>query len=64
MLQPVRAARAAMPDRGAVEKIRRCTIEHARAAGRYPKVLLLKRGNVKMKGARVNFASFLRLRGF
>jgi hypothetical protein len=31
------------------EKIRRRTTEHAQATGRYPKVLLLKRGDVKMK---------------
>jgi methylmalonyl-CoA mutase len=37
------------------EKIRQRTIEHAEATGRYPKVLLLTRGDVKMKGARSNF---------
>jgi methylmalonyl-CoA mutase len=37
------------------EKIRQRTIEHARATGRYPKVLLLTRGDVKMKGARSTF---------
>ncbi len=37
------------------EKIRRRTIAHAAATGRYPKVLLLTRGDVKMKGARSNF---------
>jgi methylmalonyl-CoA mutase len=37
------------------EKIRRRTTEHAQATGRYPKVLLLTRGDVKMKGARANF---------
>lgn len=37
------------------EKIHLRTAEHARAAGRYPKVLLLKRGDVKMSGARSNF---------
>ncbi len=37
------------------EKIRRRTVEHALASGRYPKVLLLVRGDVKMKGARANF---------
>jgi hypothetical protein len=37
------------------EAIRRRTNEHAQATGRYPKVLLLLRGDVKMKGARANF---------
>ena len=47
------------------EKIRRRTSEHARAAGRYPKVLLLKRGDVKMKGARSNFCfNFFGCAGF
>ena len=47
------------------EKIRRRTTEYARAAGRYPKVLLLKRGDVKMKGARSNFCfNFFGCAGF
>jgi methylmalonyl-CoA mutase len=47
------------------ETIRRRTIEHARAAGRYPKVLLLRRGDVKMRGARVNFClNFFGCAGF
>jgi methylmalonyl-CoA mutase len=47
------------------EEIRRRTAEHARATGRYPKVLLLKRGDVKMKGARSNFIlNFLGCAGF
>jgi methylmalonyl-CoA mutase len=37
------------------EKIRQRTIEYALVSGRYPKVLLLLRGDVKMKGARSNF---------
>jgi methylmalonyl-CoA mutase len=37
------------------EKIRQRTIEHALVTGHYPKVLLLLRGDVKMKGARANF---------
>jgi methylmalonyl-CoA mutase len=37
------------------EKIRQRTIDHALATGRYPKVLLLTRGDAKMKGARANF---------
>ena len=37
------------------EKIRQRTTAHAQVTGRYPKVLLLKRGDVKMKGARANF---------
>jgi methylmalonyl-CoA mutase len=47
------------------EQIRRRTTEHARATGRYPKVLLLKRGDVKMKGARSNFCfNFFGCTGF
>ncbi|MDR3702739.1 MAG: methylmalonyl-CoA mutase family protein [Candidatus Sulfopaludibacter sp.] len=47
------------------EKIRRRTTEYARTAGRYPKVLLLKRGDVKMKGARSNFClNFFGCAGF
>src|SRR6185295_19932373 len=47
------------------EKIRRRTTEHALATGRYPKVLLLKRGDVKMKGARSNFSlNFFGCAGF
>jgi methylmalonyl-CoA mutase len=47
------------------EQIRRRTAEHARATGRYPKVLLLKRGDVKMKGARSNFCfNFFGCAGF
>jgi methylmalonyl-CoA mutase len=37
------------------EKIRQRTIEHARTTGRYPKVLLLTHGDVKMRGARSTF---------
>ena len=47
------------------EKIRRRTTAYAEATGRYPKVLLLKRGDVKMKGARANFSfNFLGCAGF
>ena len=47
------------------EQIRCRTTEHARATGRYPKVLLLKRGDVKMKGARSNFCfNFFGCAGF
>jgi methylmalonyl-CoA mutase len=47
------------------EAIRRRTSEHAQATGRYPKVLLLKRGDVKMKGVRSNFAfNFFGCAGF
>ena len=50
---------------GPFEVIRRRTTEHAQATGRYPKVLLLLRGDVKMKGARANFAlNFLGCAGF
>ncbi len=37
------------------EQIRHRTAVHATATGHCPKVLLLKRGDVKMKGARANF---------
>lgn len=37
------------------EKIRQRTFDHARATGRYPKVLLLTHGDVKMRGARSTF---------
>ncbi len=47
------------------EQIRRRTSEHAQATGRYPKVLLLQRGDVKMRGARSNFCmNFLGCAGF
>ena len=47
------------------EKIRQRTTGHALATGRYPKVLLLKRGDVKMKGARSNFCfNFFGCAGF
>jgi len=47
------------------EMIRQRTNEHAKATGRYPKVLLLQRGDVKMKGARTNFCmNFLGCAGF
>jgi methylmalonyl-CoA mutase len=45
------APRLAVP----FEKIRQRTARHAQATGRYPKVLLLTRGDVKMRGARANF---------
>jgi methylmalonyl-CoA mutase len=54
-------ARIAMP----FEKIRRRTTEHAQATGRYPKVLLLKRGDAKLTSARANFClNFLGCGGF
>lgn len=47
------------------EEIRRRTTAHAAQTGRYPKVLLLKRGDVKMKGARSNFClNFFGCAGF
>jgi methylmalonyl-CoA mutase len=50
---------------GRFEAIRRRTNVHAQATGRYPKVLLLLRGDVKMQGARANFAqNFLGCAGF
>ena len=50
--QPAEGYRLAEP----FEKIRRRTIDNAKKARRYPKVLLLTRGDVKMRGARSNFA--------
>jgi methylmalonyl-CoA mutase len=47
------------------EAIRRRTNQHAQVAGRYPKVLLLTRGDVKMRGGRANFSrNFLGCAGF
>jgi methylmalonyl-CoA mutase len=48
-----------------IEKIRERTARHASITGRYPKVLLLKRGDLKMRMARANFAfNFLGCAGF
>jgi methylmalonyl-CoA mutase len=58
---PFAAFRLAEP----FEKIRRRTEQHAAKTGRTPKVLLLKRGDVKMRGARANFSqNFLGCAGF
>jgi methylmalonyl-CoA mutase len=47
------------------EKIRERTARHARATGHAPRVVLLKRGDVKMRTARANFAlNFLGCAGF
>jgi methylmalonyl-CoA mutase len=47
------------------EKIRQRTARHAREIGHAPRVLLLKRGDVKMRTARANFAlNFLGCGGF
>jgi methylmalonyl-CoA mutase len=47
------------------EKIRERTARHAAATGHLPKVLLLKRGDVKMRTARANFAlNFFGCAGF
>ncbi len=47
------------------ENIRQQTEAYARTKGRYPKVLLLKRGDVKMKGARATFClNFFGCAGF
>jgi methylmalonyl-CoA mutase len=47
------------------EQIRRRTAAHAAATGRYPKVLLLQRGDLKMRMARANFCfNFLGCAGF
>jgi methylmalonyl-CoA mutase len=47
------------------EKIRARTTRHAKATGRYPRVLLLKRGDLKMRMARANFSlNFFGCAGF
>ncbi len=47
------------------ERIRQRTARHARVAGRYPMVLLLKHGDLKMRMARANFSmNFLGCAGF
>jgi methylmalonyl-CoA mutase len=47
------------------ERIRRRTAQHARETGRVPEVLLLKRGDVKMRMARANFClNFFGCAGF
>ena len=47
------------------ERLRARTAEHATATGRCPKVLLLKRGDARMKGARANFCmNFFGCAGF
>ena len=47
------------------EQIRERTARHAALTGRYPKVLLLKQGDLKMRMARANFAfNFLGCAGF
>jgi methylmalonyl-CoA mutase len=47
------------------EKIRERTEQHARVTGHTPKVLLLKRGDIKMRTARANFAlNFFGCAGF
>src|SRR5262249_22642269 len=47
------------------EKIRQRTARHAARTGRYPKVLLLKRGDLKMRMARATFSfNFLGCAGF
>jgi len=47
------------------ERIRERTMRHARETGRAPRVLLLKRGDAKMRTARVNFMlNFLGCAGF
>jgi methylmalonyl-CoA mutase len=47
------------------EKIRQRTIRNARLTGRYPKILLLKRGDLKMRMARANFClNFFGCAGF
>ena len=52
MPTPAQGHRLAEP----FEKIRQRTIDNAKKARRYPRVLLLTRGDVKMRGARSNFA--------
>jgi methylmalonyl-CoA mutase len=49
----------------AFERIRERTARHAKETGRFPVVLLLKRGDVKMRGARANFClNFFGCAGF
>ena len=58
---PFRAVRLAEP----FERIRQRTVRHAALTGRYPKVLLLQRGDVKMRMARANFSlNFFGCAGF
>jgi methylmalonyl-CoA mutase len=55
------APRLAVP----FEKIRQRTARHAEASGRYPRLLLVTRGDVKMRGARANFVlNFFGCAGF
>jgi methylmalonyl-CoA mutase len=47
------------------EKIRERTSRHANAVGRYPRVVMLKRGDLKMRMARANFSlNFFGCAGF
>jgi len=58
---PLPQARLAEP----LERIRLRTVAHAKATGKTPKVLLLTRGDVKMRGARAGFSlNFLGCAGF
>ncbi len=58
---PLPQARMAEP----FERIRLRTLAHARATGKPPKVLLLTRGDVKMRGARAGFClNFFGCAGF
>lgn len=58
---PFPAGRMAEP----FERIRERTARHARKEGRFPKVLLLKQGDVKMRMARANFVfNFFGCAGF
>lgn len=55
------AARLAEP----FERIRERTARHAKATGRFPKALLLKRGDLRMRMARANFSlNFFGCAGF
>ena len=64
-IPPVEGAMGKMRIAEPFEAIRRRTAEHAQATGRYPKVLLLQRGDVKMRVARSNFClNFLGCAGF
>ncbi|MGP8245406.1 MAG: methylmalonyl-CoA mutase family protein [Bryobacteraceae bacterium] len=61
VVAPSGSPRLAVP----FEKIRQRTARHAEATGRYPKLLLLTRGDVKMRGARANFVlNFFGCAGF
>jgi methylmalonyl-CoA mutase len=76
MMEKAPEAQAPAPEKSALplaptrlaepfEQIRLRTLAHAKATGKAPKVLLLTRGDVKMRGARAGFSlNFLGCAGF